>query len=130
MRMRPGATVFTYYRALSSMPPQQARALLQVTSREDWAEQILADLERPHPDIRQVTTRLDVFRNAHAMARPLPGLIWGKARRRFAADGARLRFAHADVSGFSLFEEAQYRGVLAAERTLTRLGKRFTSSLS
>ena len=77
-----------------------------------------------------MTTRLDVFRNAHAMARPLPGLIWGEARRRFAADGAHLRFAHADVSGFSLFEEAQYRGVLAAERTLRRLRKPFTSSLS
>ena len=35
----------------------------------------------------------------------------------------------ADVSGFSLFEEAQYRGVLAAERTLRRLGLRFRSSL-
>ena len=34
-----------------------------------------------------------------------------------------------DVSGFSLFEEAQYRGVLAAERTLWRLGKQFTTSL-
>jgi hypothetical protein len=44
-------------------------------------------------------------------------------------DGERLRFAHADVSGFSLFEEAQYRGVLAAERTLRRLGVRFSSSL-
>ncbi len=130
LRVRPGATVFTYYRALAHMPPQQGRSLLLTTSRADWAEQILAELERPHPDIRQVTTRLDVFRNAHAMARPLPGLIWGEARRLFAADGERLRFAHADVSGFSLFEEAQYRGVLAAERTLRRLGKTFTSSLS
>lgn len=130
MRMRPGATVFTYYRALSGMMPQQGRTALQDTSREDWAEQILAELERPHPDIRQVTTRLDIFRNGHAMARPLPGLIGGEARRLFAADGTHLRFAHADVSGFSLFEEAQYRGVLAAERTLHRLGKRFTTSLS
>jgi hypothetical protein len=40
-----------------------------------------------------------------------------------------LRFAHADASGFSLFEEAQYRGVLAAERTLRRLGVKFVSSL-
>jgi len=64
------------------------------------------------------------------MARPLPGLIWGEARQRFAVDSERLRFAHADVSGFSLFEEAQYRGVLAAERTLHRLGVRFTSSLA
>lgn len=130
MRMHPGATVFTYYRALSNVQPPLGRALLQTTSREDWAEQILAELERPHPDIRRVTTRLDVFRNAHAMARPVPGLIWGEARRLFAADSERLRFAHADVSGFSLFEEAQYRGVLAAERTLRRLGKPFTSSLS
>ncbi|HWS27725.1 MAG TPA: NAD(P)-binding protein [Xanthomonadales bacterium] len=130
MRQHAGATVFTYYRALSGMTPQEGRAVLQETSREAWAEQILAELERPHPDIRQVTTRLDVHCNGHAMARPLPGLIWGQARRLFAADAPRLRFAHADVSGFSLFEEAQYRGVLAAERTLRRLGKPFTSSLS
>ena len=129
MRMRPGATVFTYYRALNTMTPQLERKALLETPREVWAEQILAELERPHPDIRQVTTRLDVFRNAHAMARPLPGLIWGKARQLFAADGPRLRFAHADVSGFSLFEEAQYRGVLAAERTLRRFGIAFQTSL-
>ena len=129
MRLRPGATVLTYYHALSVMTPQAGRAALQATPREVWAEQILADLERAHPDIRRVTTRLDVFRDGHAMVRPLPGLIWGEARHLFAADSPRLRFAHADVSGFSLFEEAQYRGVLAAERTLWRLGKQFTTSL-
>ena len=129
MRMRPGATVFTYYRALNGITPQQGRTALLETPREVWAEQILAELERPHPDIRQVTTRLDVFRNGHAMVRPLPGLIWGKARQLFAADDPRLCFAHADVSGFSLFEEAQYRGVLAAERTLRRFGIAFQTSL-
>lgn len=130
LRLHPAKTVFTYYRALDDMPPQAGRMLLYEKPREHWAEQILADLERPHPDIRQVTARLDVFRNAHAMTRPTPGLIWGEARRLFAADSPQLRFAHADVSGFSLFEEAQYRGVLAAERTLRRLGKSFTTSLS
>ena len=129
MRLRPAATVFTYYRALSEMTPQQGRELLRDTPRDVWAEQILAELERPHPNIRAVTTRLDIFRNGHAMARPLPGLLTGAERQRFVADGERIRFAHADVSGFSLFEEAQYRGVLAAERTLRRLGMNFTSSL-
>ena len=33
------------------------------------------------------------------------------------------------TSAVSIFEEAQYRGVLAAERTLRRLGVRFSSSL-
>ena len=130
LRVWRGPTVLTYYRALDELSPQQGREALRDAAREVWAEQILADLERPHPDIRQLTTRLDVFRNGHAMARPVPGLISGAARRRFAVDGTNLRFAHADVSGFSLFEEAQYRGVLAAERTLRRLGARFTSSLA
>lgn len=129
MRLHPGATVLTYYRALSDQTPTQGRAALLGTTREAWAEQILAELEGPHPDIRRIVTRLDIFRSGHAMVRPLPGLIWGEARRRFAADEAQLRFAQADVSGFSLFEEAQYRGVLAAERTLRHLGHPFTTSL-
>jgi hypothetical protein len=103
MRLRPAATVFTYYRALNDMTPQQGRALLHDTPREVWAEKILAELERPHPDIRAVTTRLDIFRNGHAMARPVPGFLSGNARQHFVADGKRIRFAHADVSGFSLF---------------------------
>jgi len=130
MRLHPGATVLTWYRTLDEQSPQCGREALRDTPRELWAEQILAELERPHRYIRQLTPRLDVFRNGHAMARPVPGLIWGEARRHFAVDGERLRFAHADVSGFSLFEEAQYRGVLAAERTLRRLGLRFSSSLA
>ena len=129
MRQHPGATVFTYYRALSDLPPAAGRAMLQEMACEHWTEQVLSDLERVHRDIRQVTTHIDVFRNAHAMVRPLPGLIWGRERRLFAADYPRLRFAHADVSGLSIFEEAQYRGVLAAERTLRRLGRTFASSL-
>jgi hypothetical protein len=32
-------------------------------------------------------------------------------------------YAHSDLSGLPLFEEAQYRGVLAADRALTRLGR-------
>ena len=43
--------------------------------------------------------------------------------------GRRASLAHADLSGLSLFEEAQYRGVLAAERVLQRRGRRFVSSL-
>jgi hypothetical protein len=34
----------------------------------------------------------------------------------------RLLFANSDLSGFSIFEEAQYRGVRAAERVLEKLG--------
>lgn len=130
LRQWPESAVWTYYRALSDQPPSAGRAQLEAMPYEYWAEQALSDLERAHPDIRQVTTHIDIHRNAHAMARPVPGLIWGRERPLFAGGGARIQFAHADVSGFSLFEEAQYRGVLAAERVLRRLGRRFASSLA
>jgi hypothetical protein len=55
--------------------------------------------------------------------------MWGGARQVFEQGGAGIQFAHADVSGLSLFEEANYRGVLAAERTLARLGVSYASSL-
>ena len=56
------------------------------------------------------------------MRRPTPGSLWGKERRLLADfRSPRLTLAHADLSGFSIFEEAQYRGVVAAERML---GKR------
>ncbi|RLJ67907.1 NAD(P)/FAD-dependent oxidoreductase [Sulfurisoma sediminicola] len=125
----PGPTVLTYYHAFSAEPPKQARERLLNTPRETWARQILADLGRAHPEIGQVTQRLDVFRHGHAMIRPVPGTIWSAARQPLARGWERVHFAHADVSGMSLFEEANYRGVRAAEQVLRRLAVRVGTAL-
>jgi glycine/D-amino acid oxidase-like deaminating enzyme len=117
-------TVWTYYWAMAVDPPVLNRRLL--LERQDWnwwCDAILADLERAHPDIRQCVTRVDIFRMGHAMARPAPGAIFDTERRRRAAQDGSLLYAHADLSGFSIFEESQYRGVQAAERALRRLGR-------
>jgi monoamine oxidase len=127
LRYAPGPTVITWYRALHEESASRQRRLLY--SRDDWAREILADLAVPHPEIRELATRIDIHRHAHAMIRPLPGRLWGGARQVFERGAAGIQFAHADVSGLSLFEEANYRGVLAAERTLARLGVSFASSL-
>jgi hypothetical protein len=127
LRYASGPTVITWYRALHEASAARPGRLLQ--DRAAWAEEVLADLSRPHPEIRELTTRLDVHRHAHAMIRPLPGRLWSGARAGFESGAGGVRFAHADVSGLSLFEEANFRGVLAAERTLTRLGVSYASSL-
>lgn len=119
-----GPTVLTYYWPLCDEPPAHARRRLLATPRAAWAERILADLGRPHPEIRATTRTLDVFAHGHAMACPRPGAVWSAARRRVERGAARVHFAHSDASGFSLFEEAQYRGVAAAERALAALGVR------
>ena len=127
LRYAPGPTVITWYRALHEESAFRPHRLL--AGRDAWAEEVLADLSRPHPEIRELTTRLDLHRHAHAMIRPLPGRLWGGARSSFESGRPGVQFAHADVSGLSLFEEANFRGVLAAERTLARLGVSYASSL-
>ena len=119
IRRRLSGTVFTYYRALHDVTPAEGRRLLLEMSREAWAEGVLSELERVHPNIRQLCSRLDVFCNGHAMRRPVTGSIWYGQRQKLADFfSPRITLAHADLSGFSLFEEAQYRGVVAAQRIL------------
>lgn len=129
IRRRLSGTVFTYYRALHDVAPAEGRRLLLETPQHAWAEGILSELERVHPDIRRLTTRLDIFRNGHAMRRPVPGSLFSGQREKLSRfHSRRITLAHADLSGFSLFEEAQYRGVLAAERILQASSSGFKSS--
>ncbi|MCP5197206.1 MAG: NAD(P)-binding protein [Gammaproteobacteria bacterium] len=122
-------TVWTWYHALSDDPPDRARQRLLETPWATWAEEILRDLSQAHPDIRSLVTRLDVMRWGHAMVRPRPGFVWGEARQKLLRAQGRVLLAHADLSGYSVFEEAHYRGVLAAERVLESLGLPYATSL-
>jgi monoamine oxidase len=124
---RPGPTVLTWYLPLAGEAPASGRRRILESTREHWARVALDELARPHPEIRSIATRVDVFANGHAMAFPQPGLVWGEARRRIAARRGRLHFAHADASGASLFEEANERGTAAAEAVLAALGGRVES---
>ncbi len=122
-------TVLTYYHALADGPPARERARLLGAGWRDWAGFILKDLSRAHPEIGELITRLDLFLWGHAMVQPRVGFLWGAQRREAARPRGRVHFAHSDLSGFSIFEEAQYRGVLAAERVLRKMGVSFSSSL-
>ena len=111
-------TVWTFYWALADGSPAENRQLLLTKDWSYWKEAILHDLERVHPDIRQCISRIDIMRLGHAMARPKPGTIFSPERRNLTKPRGRIFFANSDLSGFSIFEEAQYRGVTAAEKIL------------
>ena len=111
--------VWTYYWSLSDKPPAEGRRALARTTWREWTEAILADLERAHPDIRDCVSRIDIMRMGHAMVRPDVGFLSA------TTDAATLELpgfylANSDLSGLSLFEEAQFRGVAAARRALRR----------
>ncbi len=123
LRSRVERTVWTYYWALAQGTPADNRRLLLEKDWNYWKEAILGDLERAHPDIRECVSRIDILRLGHAMARPVAGFLESEERRRVAEHSGNLIYANSDLSGISIFEEAQYRGVTAADRVLKRLGK-------
>ena len=117
-----GATVFTYYLPLLDDDTRRARTRLLRTTWEEWVEQILADLSPAHPDLRDLVERVDIYLWGHAMVRPQPGTMWSERLQNASRPVGAIHFAHTDLSGMALFEEAQYWGVRAAE-TILRAGR-------
>ncbi len=125
----PGATVWTWYLPLTHPDVVEGHRWLHSLSWREAAELVIADLKRAHPDIESCVERLDVWRWGHAMIRPRPGFVFGSERRRARQPLGDVHFAHSDLSGLPLFEEAQHHGIRAAEEILAQRGLRFESLL-
>jgi glycine/D-amino acid oxidase-like deaminating enzyme len=123
LRTHTDRTVWTWYHALAGNDARAARRGLLASRWETWREFILNDLARAHPDIRDCVSHLDVMRYGHAMARPVPGSIFNPERAPLKRGSNGLYFANSDLSGYSIFEEAQFRGVQAADAALRRIGR-------
>jgi hypothetical protein len=117
-----GPTVWTWYLPLTGRAPDEARRLLHDGDRALWAGVCVADLERMHPGVRRLITRVDIGRFGHAMVRPTPGLFSSGALDAAAAPVGPIHFAHTDLSGMALFEEALFHGTRAAEAILAARG--------
>jgi hypothetical protein len=83
----------------------------------DWLELIGTDLVAAYgPRIWREVARVHVTVRGHGMAAPAPGFLTdARAAAMRAADGP-VRFAHSDLSGYSVFEEAAWWGIRAADR--------------
>lgn len=87
----------------------------------DWkalADVCLADLSAAHSDIYELTERMDIMRWGHAMISPRPGFIHGGEREKAMEPFRNIHFAHTDLSGIALFEEAFYHGLRAAKNVV------------
>jgi len=124
-----GPTVFTYYLPLVDDDVVRARTRLLETSWEEWSRLILSDLGSAHPGLGDLVERVDVYLWGHAMVRPRPGFCWSGALAASARPRGRVHFAHTDLSGMALFEEAQYWGIRAAEAVMRERRHGFRSWL-
>ena len=109
-------------------PAPTARGAGSACRRSAWpacVRLILEDL-RPGPpgSGRPASPRLDVMRWGHAMVRPAPGFMWSRLPGAGPEPFGHIHFAHSDLCGFALFEEAQDHGLRAAEEVLAASGRR------
>lgn len=116
-----GPSVWTWYYAITDEGKTTREKLLETTHHE-WADVAYSDLSRAHQDLDRCIHRIDVFRWGHAMTRPRVGQRAALAKSTPARARGNVHFAHTDLSGVALFEEAHDHGVRAAEEVLAALG--------
>ena len=68
--------------------------------------------------------QLNVWIWGHAKIKLAPGVMWGRARKEALKPHGKIHVAHSDMSGISIFAEAQYRGIMAARAALRDVANR------
>ena len=114
-----GPTVLTWYYPMCDDRPVSSRKRMQSLDWRECADIALTDLEQAHPEVRRLTTRVDVMRWGHAMIRPRVGFVWSQDRRDARRPMGDIHFANTDLSSLPLFEEAFYHGNRAADEILS-----------
>lgn len=112
-----GPTILTYYYPMCH--EADGRTKLFNYSWRELADVCLTDIARGHPDIYDLCERLDIMRWGHAMISPRPNFIWSGLREKAIQPWRNIHFAHTDLSGIALFEEAFFHGLRAATEVLT-----------
>lgn len=112
-----GPTVWTWYHPFTGAPKAERAALLAMDARA-CAEKAIMDLEKAHPGLRSLVARADVMRWGHAMIRPRVGFCWSSALIEARRPFGRIHFAHTELSGLALLEEALDHGIRAAEEVI------------
>jgi protoporphyrinogen oxidase len=120
---RPEHTVFSAYHALSDLEPTAARRWLENASAEQLLEAAAADLRLAYGwKFAPCVTQVEITVRAHAMATPQPGFLSNPGRLALRAGSGPILFAHSDLSGLSVFEEAAWWGYRAAQKIVAEDG--------
>lgn len=122
-----GPTVWTWYHPFPEPDVRAARQRLTALSWSECVNLAVEDLRKAHPDLTTLLTRADVMKWGHGMVRPVPGFCWSEELKQAARPFGPIHFAHTDLSGFALFEEALDHGLRAAEEVLAALKRPGTS---
>lgn len=111
--------MFTAYVVLSDMTTKAAREWLLKASPQALLDRALADLDTVYGIwLRTQIRRADLTLRGHAMAIPTPGFLSRLGIVCLCESAGPIHYAHADLSGYSVFEEVVWWGDRAVRRIL------------
>lgn len=114
-----GEKVITYYRSFSTGDCKKARKKLYHLKDKELKKLVLDDLKVAHPEIEDFILDIQFHKLGHGMISPIPDFIFGEEKElaKQIIDG-KIFFAHTDLSGISIFEEAFHQGINAAKEMI------------
>jgi hypothetical protein len=113
--------VITYYLPLCDREPRLSRLAAYTRTYDQWLDIVVPEMEQMHPGITEHIEQVDMWLWGHGMIGPAPGYIWGDVRQQLKQPVAdKIYFAHTDLSGISLFEEAFHQGINAAKQIIDK----------
>ena len=114
-----GEKVITYYRSFSEKDLKKARRKLFNLKENELKKLVLDELKIAHPLIEDYLLEIQFHKLGHAMISPVPNQIFGKEAENARKNiNGKIFFAHTDLSGISIFEEAFHQGTNAAKQML------------
>ncbi|MFZ6694002.1 NAD(P)-binding protein [Undibacterium sp. SXout20W] len=120
-RTPPAKTVFSSYVALSNLTPEAARRWMDKATPDELLDLAMADLKAAYGwEFSTYVERVDITLRAHAMPIPAPQFRSNVGLQSLRELTGSILFAHSDLSGFSVFEEASWWGYRAAQTILKK----------
>jgi hypothetical protein len=111
--------VITYYKPILGNDVSASRKYTHTLTFDDCKREIFQELQKPHPDIHKHIQEMNVWLWGHGMVSPGKGFVWSDNRKNASQSiKNKIYFAHSDLSGISIFEEAFYQGYKAAKTIL------------
>ncbi len=104
--------VITYYYSFSTADTKKARKEMYSKKEAYWKDLVLADLQAAHPALQEHVEEISIHLLGHGMISPVPGFLFGPHKATAARGVSKnIYFAHSDLSGISIFEEAFHQGI-------------------
>jgi hypothetical protein len=112
--------VLTYYLPLCDSESRVSRLAAYTRTYEQWLDLVVPELEFMHPGITEYIEHVEGWIWGHGMIAPQVNFIHGNDRfNGLKAIDEKVFFAHTDLSGVSIFEEAFHQGIRAAKEMLS-----------